>query len=131
LRQSSRRRARSSNDAGPMPVDARLLGERGGDALVHQAPHDTSAANLPPVRERVGPIRDARVILDARRRARDDGRQEADHGYHPRSGGRYNAAAARASGFQPTYPSRAVPITVSRADEHHQVLQGIEPRSLA
>jgi hypothetical protein len=37
------------------------------DASVHQAPHGMGAANLPLIQECVGPIRDARVVLDARR----------------------------------------------------------------
>ena len=43
-----------------------------------------------PVHERLGPNRDTRNTLDARKRGRGDKREEADHGYHPCRGGRYN-----------------------------------------
>jgi hypothetical protein len=73
-------------------VDQRASdGRDARDASVHQAPHGAGAANLPPIHERVGPIRNAQVVLDAHRRGRVDGRQEADHGYHPRRGGCYDA----------------------------------------
>jgi hypothetical protein len=61
------------------------------DASVHQAPRGIGATNLPPIHEHDGPIRDARVVLDARRCGREDGRLEADHIYHPRHGRRYDA----------------------------------------
>jgi hypothetical protein len=86
----SRRRGLDASQRASTGRDAR-------DAFVHQAPRDTGAANLPPIHECVGPIRDAQVVLDARRRGRMDGRQEADHGYHPRRGGRYDANEDRSS----------------------------------
>jgi hypothetical protein len=62
------------------------------------------AANLPLIHERVSPICDARVILDARRHGRVDGRQEADHGHHPLCGARYDANADRGSSPPPPGP---------------------------
>lgn len=61
------------------------------DASVHQAPRGAMVVGLSPIQERVGSIRDARVILDARRREREDRQLGADHGYRPRHGGRYDA----------------------------------------
>lgn len=46
--------------------------ERGKDISVHHAPYDGRGPAIPPIQERVGPISDARVVLDARRRRRDD-----------------------------------------------------------
>ena len=63
-------------------------GER--EASVAQTPPEADGRRHVPVRERVGPIRDARVILESRRRHRGrDDRREAEHrGGHPRRGGR-------------------------------------------
>ena len=43
------------------------------------------------VYERLGPNRDARNTLDARRCERGDKREEAGRGYHPRRGGCYDS----------------------------------------
>ena len=43
------------------------------------------------VHERLGPNYDARNTLNALRRGRGDKREEADHGYHPCRGGRYDS----------------------------------------
>ena len=75
-----------------------------GDTSVHQAPRGALTANLPPLRERVGPIRDARVILDARQRAKDDRRREAGVGYHPRRGRRFDVNEDRSPSPPPPGP---------------------------
>ena len=46
---------------------------------------------MAPVHEHLDLHHDARNTLDAHRRARDDEREEASHGYHPRRGGRYDS----------------------------------------
>jgi hypothetical protein len=62
------------------------------------------ASNLPPIQECVGPIRDARVVLDAHRRERNDKRQEADHEYHPCHGERYDINEDRSPSPPPSGP---------------------------
>ena len=65
------------------------------DALVHQAPQGSMPCITVLVHERLGRNRDARDTLDAHRRARDDPREGASHGYHPRRGRRYNNSEDR------------------------------------
>jgi hypothetical protein len=62
------------------------------------------AANLPLIHKCVGPIRDAQVILDACRHGSVEGRREANHGYHPRRGGRYDANEDRSPSPSPPGP---------------------------
>ena len=50
---------------------------------------------MAPVHERLSLYHDACNTLDVHRRARGDEREEANRGYHPRHGGRYNSGEDR------------------------------------
>ena len=65
------------------------------DASVHQTPPDDRRHTPVPVHQRLGHNRDARSTIDARRRAYNDSREGAKHGYHPRRGGRYYSGEDR------------------------------------
>lgn len=97
--ESSRSWRRGPGNGQPASTDRET-----GDTSVHQAPRGALTANLPPLQERVGPIRDARVILDARQRAKDDRRREAGVGYHPRRGGRFDVNEDRSPSPPPPGP---------------------------
>jgi hypothetical protein len=93
-----------SRRRGPEASQRAFTGRDARDMCVHQAPRGAEAANLPLIREHVGPIRDARVILDAHRHGRDDRGQEADQGYHPHHSGRYDTNEDRSPSPPPPGP---------------------------
>jgi len=59
---------------------------------VHQAQRSGRPRAEVLVHERLGLHHDMRDTLDACRRAHDNEREEASHGYHPRHGGRYDSS---------------------------------------
>ena len=65
------------------------------DASVHQTPLGGRQYTPVPVHQRLGHNRDARSTIDTRRRAYNDSREGAKHGYHPRCGGRYDSGEDR------------------------------------
>ena len=67
------------------------------DTSVHQTPPGGRQHTTVPVHQRLAHNRDARSTIDARRRAYNDSREGACHGYHPCRGGRYDSGEDRSS----------------------------------
>ena len=61
------------------------------DASVHQTPPGGRQQTTIPVHQRLGPDRDVRSTIDARRRTHGDVGEVARRSYHPRRGGCYDS----------------------------------------
>ena len=93
----SRRRGR---DAPTRAGDRR----RAGESTVDQPQRQDEPADRPPVQQRIGPVNDARVILDVRRWERDNWADGAALGYHVRRGGRFDPEEDRSPSPPPAGP---------------------------